>query len=209
METFSRPRWLLAMLAMPLALGACAETSRSLGGPAKATTEPPSPAEVVHAPDPTYDVPSTFPSIAAAVAFIQRHVDVPVVVPDPLPEGTRLVGRKPVFVSSFEGRVHAQLGLRFGESGQITLQYGVAGFDGCGGDSATPTRVGSQPAMINEADPRSGAYPYATVIWPATPDHMEGRYGISATGTGPEVLAMAESMERARVAMGTEEPPGC
>ncbi|MCA1727286.1 MAG: hypothetical protein LC722_06460 [Actinobacteria bacterium] len=51
--------------------------------------------------------------------------------------------------------------------------------------------------------------PYATVIWPATPDRPEGRYGISATVTGAEVLRMAESMERARVAVSTREPVGC
>ena len=87
------------------------------------------------------------------------------------------------------------LHLEFGSHEHLYLQYGVATFDGCGADTARQTTVLGQPAMYSS----SGRPPWTELIWPATPKHPEGRYGVTGNLTLRRALAMAESMERRRV----------
>ena len=142
-------------------------------------------------------------SIAEAVAFLQKNVEVRVVLPRPLPPRTRLV-KDPVGLSRFGNRVNARLTLRFGTGGILHLQYGVALFDGCGADAAHATTIRGRRALVYTA-PRG---PWTEVIWPATPAHPEGRYGVAGTLTLPQAVAMAESMEAARARLQRVEV-GC
>jgi len=77
----------------------------------------------------------------------------------------------------------------------MILQYGHAVFDGCGADTARPSRVGRYPALLMTIQAGS---PYASIIWPATPKHPEGWYGITGGFTGPEIRRLAASMARTR-----------
>jgi hypothetical protein len=79
----------------------------------------------------------------------------------------------------------------FGEDGYLDLTYGRTMFDGCGADSAVPVRIGKQPGLVNDF------FEWAYVIWPATPAHPEGRYGVAASLDVDAVLALARSMEGA------------
>lgn len=150
--------------------------------------------------------PPEFGSIQEAVDFLQTKVDVPVVVPSKLPRGAHLA-LDPVHISDFEGRRGASLRLDFGVEGYVYLAYGLAIFDGCGGDSAVPVDILGQPGLINFG--HVGGHPYADVIWPVAEGTAEGRYGVDATLRKQRVIAMAESMEEARVEASQEEPLGC
>jgi len=128
------------------------------------------------------------------VRFVQSKIDVPVVLPSPLPPGAHLA-RRPVYVSTFDAGVSAMLHLEFGSREHLYLQYGVATYDGCGADSAKTTTVLGRPAMYNS----SRQALWTELIWPATPKHPEGRYGLTGNVTLRQARAMADSMERARV----------
>ncbi len=150
--------------------------------------------------------PPRFASIEEAVAFLETKVDVPVVLPKALPKGTRLTA-DPVYRVGFNGLYGWSLSLAFGVQGSILLSYGLAIFDGCGGDSAKPVDIAGRAGLIN--DGHHGAVPYADVIWPVADGTAEGRYGVSATLPRERVIAMAVSMERSRVEASREEPLGC
>src|SRR5205807_6460533 len=131
-------------------------------------------------------VPAHFTSIRAAVAFIQAHVHVPVKVPSPLPPKLRLATRHPVYLGTGEGEIpKAQLDLARGARKHLIIEYGTAVFDGCGGDEARAVRVAGGPAMLNSSHEPSG--PWSEVIWPATPHHLLGRYGLTGNFSGPEI----------------------
>lgn len=150
--------------------------------------------------------PPQFNSIEEAVAFLETKVDVPVVLPKPLPKDTRL-SPGGVYRIGFNGRHGWTLSLEFGVEGTILLQYGLAVFDGCGGDSARPVDIAGRPGLINFG--RHGAVPYADVIWPVAEGTAEGRYGVSANLPKERVIGMAISMERSRVEASREDPLGC
>jgi hypothetical protein len=76
------------------------------------------------------------------------------------------------------------------DRGSLVVQYGAAQFDGCGADSARPTEVNGEPALINSL---SG---YSEIIWPATKRHPVGRYGLSGPFSASKITALAESMHR-------------
>jgi hypothetical protein len=125
-------------------------------------------------------------SIQAALRFIRRHVDVPVFLPRGVPKGLRLSPDHPLYLTNAGGW---ELSLVFGHRQHLFIQYGAATFDGCGGDSARPTHVGSRPALI-----------YTTrgsteLVWPATPSQPTGVYGLAGSLGPARMLAMARSMQ--------------
>ena len=136
-------------------------------------------------------------SIQAGLDFIDARVDVPVVVPRGLPPGTEVE-------NVLAGLDNAQLTLRLGQRRFLTIQYGRAGFDGCGPLHPREVRVAGQPAVIQVSKTRASgkrkASIYTTLVWPATLKELEGRYGLSGPFSAEEMLAFAESMERARAA---------
>jgi len=147
---------------------------------------------------------SRFASVAEAVAFVRSKVDVPVPLPAPLPPGTRLADRHPVTLARVAGRTNAQLRLRFGAHGILDLQYGLSLFDGCGADAARRATVGGRPALASTSSQAT----WTELIWPATPGHPEGVYGVAGTFSLREALALARSMARARV-NGRRITAGC
>lgn len=134
-----------------------------------------------------------------ALAAIQAHVDVPVVLPD-FPRPLHLDRADPVSMGSrtFAGRVYrgGTLQVHAGGPGHhrfISIQYGLAMFDGCGEDTAKAITIRGVPALLLH-------YPGATdLIWPATPSQFWGQYGLSTSYRAERTVRMAASMiENAR-----------
>ena len=150
-------------------------------------------------PDPRYK------SIPHAVRVIQKRLDFPVLVPSGL-DGWR-VGPRPA-ISFYDGS--AQLDLRKGRKQILIVQFGRVGFDGCGADAARPVTIRGKPGLVNGSfGPPVGVGPWSEVIWPATPEHPEGRYGLSGTFTTKEIVKLARTMERARAEMKRKGLMGC
>ncbi|MGH2711697.1 MAG: hypothetical protein ACRDH9_10900 [Actinomycetota bacterium] len=149
--------------------------------------------------------PPEFGSIGEAVTFIQSRMHLPIVLPAKLPRDAHLSIYNLVDVSRFEGRARAHLRIDFGVRGYLYINYGVTGFDGCGGDTAVEVDVLGQRGLLLEH--MSGG---ATIIWPVPEGSLEGRYGLdSHTLPGERLLRMARSMERARAETKKEAFPGC
>lgn len=146
-------------------------------------------------PDPDYR------SIAHAVRVIQRRFNFPVLIPGGL-EGWRLGPRHAIHFS----RDLVQLDLRKGRKKILIVLFGRVGFDGCGGDNARPVMIDGKPGLVN---PSSGGHVWSEVIWPATPKHPEGRYGLTGTFGAKAIVKLARTMERAVAAMSTKQPRGC
>jgi hypothetical protein len=125
-------------------------------------------------------------SVAAAVRDIRERTDVPVEVPRNLPPGTR--------VRSFAAQPgHAQLTLRLpARQGTLTLDYGDAEFDGCGPLHPRVVRIGRSPGILEYEQG------YGTVVWPATPHRLRGRYGLSGRLPAPRLLSFARAMPPAK-----------
>jgi hypothetical protein len=134
-----------------------------------------------------------FDTIDSALEYIAKRVDVPVAVPGNLPNGVTVAG---VYTS----RHAAQLTLRIPGPRGLTIEYGEAGFDGCGPSKPRVVMVGSNPAVLNEPDPPGKGRIYRTLVWPATLKDLNGRYGLSGYFSAKQMLAFAASMERARAA---------
>ena len=134
-----------------------------------------------------------FESVEGAVAYIAKRVDVPVVAPTDLPAGTTVAGADAEDGSGF-------LSLRLPGPRALAVQYGKAGFDGCGPTKPRVVRVGSNPAVVSSPPSRGKGPPYRTLVWPATLKDLEGRYAVSGRFTVEQLVSFAESMERARAA---------
>jgi hypothetical protein len=140
-------------------------------------------------------------SIAAAVQFLSDRVDVAVVVPTNLPVGTELAGDPSV------NRTGAQLTLALPRHRFLTIQYGKASFDGCGPLHPRRVTVARIPAVIDTST--SHGRPFTTLVWPATLKNLEGRYGLSGQFTAAQILAFANSMQRARSRTPRGPKNGC
>jgi hypothetical protein len=145
-----------------------------------------------------------FESIDAALEYIRGRVDVPVAVPSGLPKGVTVEGGIAV-----EG--HAQLHLRFpGRRVRLPgrrvliIQYGKAGFDGCGPTNPRAVRVGKDQGLLNEPKPYGRDPVRRTLVWPATLKHPVGHYALTGELSAKQMLALAESMNRSQ----TAKPPG-
>lgn len=79
----------------------------------------------------------------------------------------------------------------------LILSYGRATFDGCGGrEHAIETNVAGRPALVSQ----SPKHIWSHVLWPVTSTGSTGRYGITGTFEGWQMVRFAESMELARLA---------
>jgi hypothetical protein len=122
-------------------------------------------------------------AIRDALAFIRRRVSVPVVLPPNLPLGLRLAMDHPVYRVSSRPPGYV-LVLDWSGNGEFLFQFGAAVFDGCGALFAHPIEIRGHPALINGPE----------VIWPATPSHPTGKYGVRGPLPPREIVALAESM---------------
>ncbi len=146
------------------------------------------------------------PTIGDATRLIAANVDVPVRLPADLPHGTSLNNR-PVHVSRKTGS--AQLDLLLANHKTLTIQYGNAGFDGCGPVHPRAVHVGPYHAVLDDYRLPSGS-PYATVVWPATLKSMQGDYAISGSVSAKIALRFARSMAKDRTTPGRpQQRPGC
>jgi hypothetical protein len=164
--------------------------------------------EVDATPDPVPVSPTPAPAqrsraptmtLEEAVATIAAKVDVPVAPPD-LPKRTRLV-RDPYIRDA-----RAQLDVRLPGRRVLTIQYGQAGFDGCGPLHPHTVKIGRSKGVIESY--KHGKRPFSAVIWPATLRDPVGRYGLSGEFTRRQILAFAESMTR-RVARKADAEHNC
>ncbi len=148
--------------------------------------------------------------VSEAIAKLQPHVDVPVIVP-PLPgRWTAERGHVGWWITD-EGVRAGALALR-GPDQSLNIYYGQARFDGCGDRStAVRTDVLGQPALVKESAYARGhewLIVWSTLIWPVTPTGSTGRYGLRGSFEGWQLIEMAEAMELARLA-ATDHHPGC
>ena len=128
-------------------------------------------------------------SIAAALRYIRGQVGVPVPVPANLPPGTLPFPVRPVAA----GGGVARLTLLVPGSGPprrraLTIEYGDAGFDGCGPLHPRAVRIGRRPGVLEFE------HGYGTVVWPATLHERRGRYGLSGEFPVRRLLAFARAM---------------
>ena len=122
-------------------------------------------------------------------------MDIPVVIPTELPAGAHLDPEDPVSVGRSGERRTAGLHLVFGIKKHLYIAYGVVGWDGCGPIDPKVVTIGNQRGLMKTYPPHI----WSQVVWPATPSHVRGAYGIYGSVTGAHILRMARSMERARV----------
>jgi hypothetical protein len=127
-------------------------------------------------------------TLSESVRAIRRKVDVPVALPSPLPSGTR-PARNPTFHDET-----ATLSLRFPDGRVLTIQYGLARFDGCGPTDPDLVDIAGRPGVI-ESD-KHGDKPWTSLVWPATLRHPVGRYGLSGEFSRRRSLRLARSMAR-------------
>jgi hypothetical protein len=162
--------------------------------------------QLLHVISSTQFSDSRFGSIAAARAFIARHVDVPVRLPTGLPRGTTLA---PSPVNLIANQHAAQLALALPNGSFVTLEYGLGGFDGCGPLHPRAVKVAGAPAVI-ETDKSTPGRTFTTVVWPATMKNFTGDYAVDGEISGAQALDFARSMAGGRGRAGSAgASPGC
>jgi hypothetical protein len=137
--------------------------------------------------------PPRFATIEEALAHIAERVDVPVALP-PLPRSAKLQSDNPVLIYRLDGETTtAALYLRLGWKRPLILTYGLSTFDGCGGDGAREVDVNGQLGLLT----KSQGHRWSSIIWPANPKTLEGRYGLFGAVGPKRALAWARAMDRA------------
>ncbi|TMK86527.1 MAG: hypothetical protein E6G44_03060 [Actinobacteria bacterium] len=139
-----------------------------------------------------------FASIARAVSFLKRNLDVPVQLPADLPRGIRLDPHHGVYLVTEGGQRAAHLTLVFGKAGSLLIQYGVAQLDGCAPEDSIPVQISGQEGRL-----RTDGH-YLDLIWPATLEHPWGTFGLSGPFSKEKILAMARSMNPAPASTATD-----
>lgn len=147
----------------------------------------------------------TVESIRDSTRFASKFVSVPVVLPQ-LPPETELKARSTsVYPAGASSSAEITLNLEGQADSELWIQYGIAKFDGCGGDSAQTTTVVGQPGLLLHESKG-----WSTLIWPATHSHPEGSYGLSGPFRPARLMVWAEQMEAARRKAIERHPPiGC
>lgn len=193
-----------ALLAGTLFVGCSATgTPRPQAEPSSAVRETTPPA---YSPTPTPEEPTPwrkarYISVAEAVETLQAHVDVPVVLPRNKFAGLPdlkgwLADPKYLDWRRVDGLRIGGMKILKGRK-MLLLSYGLAGFDGCGDRShAVETNVLGEPALLSQ----SPKHLWSQVMWPVTDTGSTGRYGITGTFEGWQMVKFAESMELARLA---------
>jgi hypothetical protein len=135
-----------------------------------------------------------FPSVDAALRFLDRNLDVPIRLPSRLPEGGYQLDDNVVFLFTGDGQRGAQFNLIFDDGKRLTLQYGVSRLDGCAPEHSAPVFIAGQPGRLRSIEDGS----WSELIWPATLAHPTGVYGLAGPFSPEEMLALARSMPRLR-----------
>jgi hypothetical protein len=142
-----------------------------------------------------------FRSLDEAIDMVDHLVEVPVVLPANLPDGVRVAGAGGRKGSGY-------IGLAIEKRRPLHIQYGEAGFDGCGPLNPRAITIGGVPGVINASD--GSKPPHIAIVWPATVKEPTGRYGVSGQFPREKLVAWAESMQqRAQAARAGRHKPGC
>lgn len=142
-----------------------------------------------------------FGSLEQAVNFIEERTHIKASVPSALPETSNSTVRL--------GPGHeAQLDVQPKGAHPITIQYGIAGFDGCELPTLTAVKVGEWPALLGTSELSGRHGVFSAVIWPATKHSTQGRYGISGAYSANRMLSYARSMNLGGGGQ-SESPAGC
>lgn len=144
--------------------------------------------------------PRQYTTVKEALRAIRARVDVPVRLPSSLP-GNLELALDPKFANG-----GAQLYLRGGKRNLI-IEYGHAGFDGCGPTDPQRVDVGSHRGVMQVH--RRGKRPYTTVVWPATLQRPVGTYGLSGDFSASETLRLARQMNTKRTWRKAPQRQGC
>lgn len=153
-------------------------------------------------PSENSEVPEGFHSIEDAVAYLEDGLDMPVALPNNLPDNIRL-NRRPVSVERDGQVASGRLELRFATKGILIFDFGKAGFDGCGGDDAVEVDINGTTGLMLAKD----RYPWTQIIWPAKPGDRQATYGIYGSLPGDKMLELARAMDVSLQKPGA--PAGC
>jgi hypothetical protein len=197
MSRGSTPRWLAVALAAATVGGCGSDSDKAVSGAASRPSPTATTATVEDAGTTTQTRSKRphFDTVDDAVAYIANRVDVPVAVPANLPTGATVASAAAEDGSGY-------LTLRLPGSRGLTIQYGKAGFDGCGPDHPRQVMVGDNPAVIEvtklHTSDKFNGHTYTTLVWPATLKELDGRYALSGIFSEKQILAFAQSMDKAR-----------
>ena len=142
----------------------------------------------------------------AALSSLQARVDVPILLPTPLPAGARLDRKDPTsFYRNGDEEWVATLNLTLAEGGSLEIAYGAPQLNiACVEDAhIRSTHVGEYPALLATTDSES------QVVWPATNEEPQGNYRLISSLTGPEILHLARTMEPVPGLEPTAPAPAC
>lgn len=121
-----------------------------------------------------------------AAKVLSEEIDFPVTLPKSLPRGAEVAG------VGWHGR-SGYITVKPSDGRVLTMQYGDAGFDGCGPRNPKQVRVGDEAAVISTT--RQGKGSLTTLVWPATLQEPRGQYALSGEYTPSEMLSLAASMD--------------
>jgi len=153
------------------------------------------------------DVRREFSTLMAASRFIKSRTGLRAPTPARTPNSTDAE-------ASILSDHRAQMTILPSGAQVITMQYGIAGFDGCETPNLRRISIASQPALLSShslAESAPDAHgTYSAVIWPATPAKPVGSYGISGAYRPKRVIAMARSLPPVHgPAIPKENDPAC
>jgi hypothetical protein len=130
-----------------------------------------------------------------------------------LPADLRLANERPVWVFGtdvppWDGPT-VELNLRFGKDGWLSLSYGHPTISrGCdAGPKLRPVRVGPYEGLLYALNREPGRN--AEIAWPTTPRKATGRYELSGSFSGAEILRLARSMRPVPGLQPDGMSPGC
>lgn len=138
-------------------------------------------------------------TVGDAFGLLRSMLSVPVVSLPPLPDGTRLAKKWPISAYTWDGKTSGELSLTVpspnGKGHALMFSFGDGGF-GCVQPVPVTLATGTQAVAT---DPTAGGGTNQ-VAWPvASKRATTGPFGISGDLPRPMILAMAATMDRARL----------
>ena len=143
-------------------------------------------------------------NVSDAITSLQQHISDPIVLPD-VPTGG--LHRFKLYLSG--DAVEGGIDLTIAPKRRLNIQYGVATFDGCGGDSAKVTHILGNRALYSSM--RYEGQVWSQLIWPVARGDIVGSYGLSGPFSVARLTTWAEEMERLHRQQIRARPdhPGC
>jgi hypothetical protein len=142
--------------------------------------------------------------VSDAITSLQQHLSDPIVLPD-VPTG----GLHYFYLRYAGDKIEGTIDLTLAPKRRLHIQFGVATFDGCGGDSAKPTRVLGERSLYYTSHHKGQVW--SQLIWPVARGESVGSYGLTGPFSLRRLTKWAEQMERLRQQELRARPdhPGC